>query len=119
MELAKFLKETRKSKHLSQDAFSKELNITRGTLSHLERGRAPSLETSKKLEKYFEKPISELIGEKKINKLLNLETTNMLIDLLIEDGEIKADGSISEYAEKSIWNNIKIEIALKLEQKKR
>ena len=119
MDLATLLKETRKAKHLTQDEFSKKLNITRGTLSHLERGRAPSIETSKKLEEYFKKPISELIGEKKIDKLLNLETTIMLIDLLIKDGEIKEDGSMSEYAKKSIWNNIKIEIALKLEQKKR
>ncbi|ELU5587468.1 helix-turn-helix transcriptional regulator [Clostridium perfringens] len=119
MDLATLLKETRKSNNLTQDEFSKKLNITRGTLSHLERGRAPSIETSKKLEEYFKQPISELIGNKKVDKLLSLETTNMLIDLLIKDGEIRDDGSISEYAKKSIWNNIKIEIALKLEQKKR
>ena len=119
MSLATLLKETRKANHLTQDEFSKKLNITRGTLSHLERGRPPSIETSKKLEEYFKQPISELIGEKKVDKLLNLETTNMLIDLLIKDGEIREDGSISDYAQKSIWNNIKIEIALKLEQRKK
>lgn len=117
MNLATLLKETRKANHLTQDEFSKKLNITRGTLSHLERGRTPSIETSKKLEYYFKKPISELIYEKKFSKFNTLETTNMLIDLLIKDGEIREDGSISEYAKKSIWNNIKIEIALKLEQK--
>lgn len=119
MDLATLLKETRKSKHLTQDQFSKQLNITRGTLSHLERGRSPSIDTSKKLEVYFNKPISELIGQNKIEQLSSLETTNMLIDLLIKDGEIKDDGTISDYAQRSIWDNIKIEIALKLEQKKR
>lgn len=119
MELAILLKETRKANHFTQEEFSKQLNITRGTLSHLERGRAPSIETAKKIEEYYKKPMSELIGKNKIDKLLNLETTNMLIDLLINDGEIKEDGSISDYAKKSIWNNIKIEIALKIEAKKR
>lgn len=115
MDLATLLKETRQKEHLTQEAFSKKLKITRGTLSHLERGRPPSLETSKRLEEYFNMPISKLIGDEKINQLSHLETTNMLIDLLIQDGEIR-ENYISEYAQKSIWDNIKIEIALKLKK---
>lgn len=118
MTLADFLKETRKKEHLTQEEFAKRINITRGTLSHLERGRPPSLETSKKLEEYFKSPISNIIGNDKIKNLSTLETTNMLIDLLIKNGEITKD-HISDYAKKSIWDNIQIEIALKLDQQKR
>lgn len=118
MNLSNFLKEARKKEHLTQEEFAKKINITRGTLSHLERGRPPSLETSKKLEEYFKSPISSIIGNDKIKHLSSLETTNMLIDLLIDNGEI-AENYISDYAKKSIWDNIQIEIALKLKQKKR
>ncbi|OPX47930.1 helix-turn-helix transcriptional regulator [Clostridium thermobutyricum] len=118
MNLSNFLKEARKKEHLTQEEFAKKINITRGTLSHLERGRPPSLETSKKLEEYFKSPISSIIGDDKIKHLSSLETTNMLIDLLINNGEI-AEDYISDYAKKSIWDNIQIEIALKLKQKKR
>ena len=39
----------------------------------------------------------------------------MMIDLLIEKGEIKK-GYLSENAKKSIWNTLELEIKLKLEQ---
>ncbi len=115
MELADLLKKTRKMKHLTQEEFAKALQITRGTLSHLERGRAPGLETAKKIELYYKKPIEKLLGEKEVEDLSKLKTTNMLIDLLIEKGEIKK-GYISEAAKKSIWNTLELEIKLKLEQ---
>ena len=88
MELADLLKKTRKMKHLTQEEFAKALQITRGTLSHLERGRAPGLETAKKIELYYQKPIEKLLGEKEVEDLSKLKTTNMMIDLLIEKGEI-------------------------------
>lgn len=115
MELSDLLKQTRKKKHLTQEEFAKALQITRGTLSHLERGRAPGLETSKKIELYYKKPIEKLLGEKEVEDLSKLKTTNMMIDLLIEKGEIKK-GYLSENAKKSIWNTLELEIKLKLEQ---
>lgn len=115
MELSHLLKQTRKKKHLTQEEFAKALQITRGTLSHLERGRAPGLETAKKIELYYQQPIEKLLGEKEVKDLSKLKTTNMLIDLLIEKGEIKK-GYISEDAKKSIWNTLELEIKLKLEQ---
>uniref|UniRef100_A0AAU8B346 Helix-turn-helix XrE-family like protein n=1 Tax=Dulem virus 30 TaxID=3145748 RepID=A0AAU8B346_9CAUD len=115
MKLSDLLKKTRKAKHLTQEEFAKALQITRGTLSHLERGRAPSLETAKKIETYYNESIEKLVGDKEVHNLSELKTTNMLIDLLIEKGEIKK-GYISEYAQKSIWNTLELEIKLKLEQ---
>lgn len=117
MELKDFLKETRKKKHLTQEEFALALNITRGTLSHLERGRTPSADTAKKIEAYYNKPLSELLNTK-VSKLLNLETTNLLIDSLIEKNEI-TNNKITERAKNSIWDTLEIEIKLKLMQKKK
>lgn len=114
MLLKDLLKSDRKNKGLTQEEYAKVLGITRGTLSHLERGREPSIDTSKKLSIFFGKPISELVGNDKIKKLSTLETTNMLIDSLIEKNEIK-DNYISEEAKKIIWSSLELEVKLKLE----
>jgi len=118
MVLEELLKQDRLNKCMTQEEYAKELKMTRGTLSHIEKGRAPSAETAKKISIYFNKPISELIGMQKLNKLSELETTNMLIDSLIENGEIKKN-IISEEAKKIIWAALELEIKLKLELKKK
>ncbi|EPY2295874.1 helix-turn-helix transcriptional regulator [Clostridium sporogenes] len=115
MNLGNILKEDRKNKEMTQEEYAKLIDITRSTLSHLERGRIPSIETSKKLTKYFGKPISELIGNEKIQKLSTLETTNMVIDSLIKKGQIKKDAPISEEVKKLIWTSLDLEIKLKLQ----
>lgn len=71
MSLKDILKNDRKQKEMTQEEYAKLIGITRGTLSHLERGREPSIDTSKKLSQYFGKPITELIGNKKI-KIINI-----------------------------------------------
>lgn len=114
MELKYILKSDRSNKCMTQAQYAEQLGITRGTLAHLEDGRNPSAETSKKISIYFNKPISELLGEKTIQKLSELETTNMILDSLIEKGEITRS-SISEQAKKMIWASLELEIKLKLE----
>ncbi|KOY64158.1 helix-turn-helix transcriptional regulator [Clostridium sporogenes] len=115
MELKDVLKNDRKQKEMTQEQYAELVGITRGTLSHLERGREPSIDTSKKLTKYFGKPISELIGNEKVQKLSTLETTNMVIDSLIKKGQIKKDAPISEEVKKLIWTSLDLEIKLKLQ----
>ena len=112
MNLSDFLKKDRENQGLTQSEYAKLLGINRGTLSHLETNRLPSPKTSKKLVSYFNKPLSELLGEQKIATILNLETTNMLIDSFIKKGEIKK-GFISEKAKKAIWSTLELEIDLK------
>ncbi|NFF68916.1 helix-turn-helix transcriptional regulator [Clostridium sporogenes] len=114
MELKDILKNDRKEKEMTQEQYAELVGITRGTLSHLERGREPSIDTSKKLSKYFKKPISELIGKKKIQKLSTLETTNMVIDSLIKKGQIK-EVPISDEVKQLIWTSLELEIKLKLQ----
>nr|DAK04182.1 MAG TPA: Helix-turn-helix XRE-family like protein [Caudoviricetes sp.] len=114
MSLKDVLKNDRKQKEMTQEEYAKLIGITRGTLSHLERGREPSIDTSKKLSQYFGKPITELIGNKKIKKLSTLETTNMLIDSLINRGQIK-DVPISDEVKQLIWTSLELEIKLKLQ----
>ncbi|NFM24713.1 helix-turn-helix transcriptional regulator [Clostridium sporogenes] len=114
MELKDILKNDRKEKEMTQEQYAELVGITRGTLSHLERGREPSIDTSKKLSKYFKKPISELVGKEKIQKLSTLETTNMVIDSLIKKGQIKEDVPISDEVKKLIWTSLELEINLKL-----
>ena len=116
MELKDRLKSDRKNKCMTQEEYAKVLNITRGTLSHLEKGRTPSAETAKKISAHFGKPISELLGEKKIQKMSELETTNMLIDKLINTGDITLD-NISNEAKKMIWASLELEIKLKLKMR--
>ncbi|APH22706.1 helix-turn-helix transcriptional regulator [Clostridium botulinum] len=114
MNLGNILKEDRKNKEMTQEEYAKLIGITRSTLSHLERGRIPSIETSKKLTKYFGRPISELIGNDKVKKLSTLETTNMVIDSLIKKGQIK-EVPISDEVKQLIWTSLELEIKLKLQ----
>ena len=114
MELKDILIKTRKELHYTQEEFATKLNITRGTLSHIERGRTPSADTAKKIEAYYNKSIAELLGQDTLKRLLNLETTNLLINNLIEKGEITSS-SISERAKNSIWDTLEIEIQLKIQ----
>lgn len=116
MELKDILRTDRINKCMTQEEYAKELNITRGTLSHLEKGRTPSADTAKKISLYFKKPINELLGKKKIQKLSELETTNMLIDKLIDMGEI-TENNITEETKKMIWSSLELEIKLKIKMR--
>jgi len=116
MELKDRLREDRINKGMTQEEYAKLLDITRGTLSHLEKGRTPSAETAKKISAYFNKPINELLGVQRIEKLAALETTNMVINSLIERGEITKE-TTTEEAKKLIWASLELEIKLKLEMR--
>ena len=118
MSLAKFLKTDRESKCMTQEEYSKAVGISRSTLASLETGtRMPSKANSKKLVEYFRKPLADLIGEETISKLSTLETTNLLIDSLIEKGQIK-DENIDDKIKSLIWESLSLEIQLKLQMKK-
>lgn len=117
MSLAKFLKTDRESKCLTQEEYSKLVGISRSTLASLETGsRMPSKANSKKLVEYFKKPLAELIGEETVLTLSNLQTTNLLIDSLIEQGQIR-DENIDEKIKSLIWESLSLEIQLKLQLK--
>ena len=89
MELSEFLKKDRESKFMTQEQYSKEIGISRSTLASLETdNRTPSKANAKKLVEYFKKPLDELLGTEKINRMSTLETTNLLIDSLIANGQI-------------------------------
>lgn len=118
MKLRELIRKDRKDKAMTQEEYSKMLGITRGTLSHLEIGRIPSADTAKKISIYFNKPINELLGNEEITRLANLDTTNLVIDSLIEKGEITEE-FISEEARNLIRSSIELEIKLKLQIKKR
>lgn len=117
MTLANFLKSDRESKCLTQEEYSKVIGISRSTLASLETGnRMPSKSNAKKLVKYFQKPLSELIGEEKFSNLSNLETTNLLIDSLIDKGQI-INENIDDKIKSLIWESLNLEIQLKLKIK--
>lgn len=118
MSLAKFLKTDRESKCMTQEEYSKAIGISRSTLASLETGtRMPSKANSKKLVEYFRKPLADLVGEETISKLSTLETTNLLIDSLIEKSQIK-DENIDDKIKSLIWESLSLEIQLKLQIKK-
>lgn len=117
MELSEFLKKDRESKCLTQAQYSKEIGISRSTLASLETdNRAPSKANAKKLVEYFKKPLDELLGKEKINRLATLETTNLLIDSLIDKGQI-TDEEINDKVKTLIWESLSLEISLKLKLK--
>lgn len=118
MELGKFLKSDRESKCMTQEEYSNAIGISRSTLASLETGRTPSKANSKKLVAYFNKPLDELIGGEKITKLSNLETTNLLINSLIDQGLIKNE-NIDPKVKSLIWESLSLEIQLKLNLKKK
>lgn len=118
MELKDFLKNDRINKGISQEEYAKALNIGRTTLTHLENGRTPSIDTIEKLVTFFGKPFDEILGKEKVEKISELETTNMVIDSLIEKQEIK-ENYISKEAKNAIWSTLELEIKLKLEMRKK
>lgn len=121
MELSEFLKKDRESKFMTQEQYSKEIGISRSTLASLETdNRTPSKANAKKLVEYFKKPLDELLGTEKINRMSTLETTNLLIDSLIANGQITNE-NIDNKVKTLIWESLSLEISLKLkikEQKK-
>lgn len=117
MTLGFFLKKDREDKCLTQEEYSKAIGISRSTLASLETGsRMPSKSNAKKLVEYFQKPLSELIGEEKISKLSSLETTNLLIDSLINNEQITNE-NIDDKIKSLIWESLNLEIQLKLKIK--
>ena len=121
MELSEFLKKDRESKFMTQEQYSKEIGISRSTLASLETdNRTPSKANAKKLVEYFKKPLDELLGTEKINRMSTLETTNLLINSLIANGQITNE-NIDNKVKTLIWESLSLEISLKLkikEQKK-
>lgn len=114
MTIGDFLKKDRETKCLTQEEYSKLIGISRSTLASLETGnRLPSKVNARKLVDYFQKPLSELIGEEKICKLSNLETTNLLIDSLIDKGQITSE-NLDDKIKSLIWESLSLEIQLKL-----
>ena len=117
MTLGSFLKTDRENKCLTQEEYSNAIGISRSTLASLETGnRMPSKSNAKKLVDYFKKPLSELIGEEKISRLSSLETTNLLIDSLIDKGQITNE-NIDDKVKSLIWESLTLEIQLKLKIK--
>lgn len=117
MTLGDFLKTDRENKCLTQEQYSNIIGISRSTLASLETGdRMPSKANAKKLVEYFKKPISELIGEEKVSQLSNLETTNLLIDSLIDKEQITSE-NIDDKVKSLIWESLSLEIQLKLKLK--
>lgn len=117
MTLGDFLKTDRENKCLTQEQYSNIIGISRSTLASLETGdRMPSKANAKKLVEYFKKPISELIGEEKVSQLSNLETTNLLIDSLIDREQITSE-NIDDKVKSLIWESLSLEIQLKLKVK--
>lgn len=117
MTLGDFLKTDRENKCLTQEQYSNIIGISRSTLASLETGdRMPSKANAKKLVEYFKKPISELIGEEKVSQLSNLETTNLLIDSLIDKEQITSE-NIDDKVKSLIWESLSLEIQLKLKVK--
>ena len=117
MELSEFLKRDRESKFMTQEQYSKEIGISRSTLASLETdNRTPSKANAKKLVEYFKKPLDELLGTEKINRLATLETTNSLIDSLIANDQITNE-NIDNKVKTLIWESLSLEISLKLKIK--
>lgn len=117
MELSEFLKRDRESKFMTQEQYSKEIGISRSTLASLETdNRTPSKANAKKLVEYFKKPLDELLGTEKINRLATLETTNLLIDSLIANDQITNE-NIDNKVKTLIWESLSLEISLKLKIK--
>lgn len=117
MELSEFLKRDRESKFMTQEQYSKEIGISRSTLASLETdNRTPSKANAKKLVEYFKKPLDELLGTEKINRLATLETTSLLIDSLIANDQITNE-NIDNKVKTLIWESLSLEISLKLKIK--
>lgn len=83
------LKELRKSKGLTQKQFAKEISVVPGTVAMWETGRRmPEVETVKRLAKYFNVTIDELIDDTKNESTSSAKAYEMLYKKLVENGII-------------------------------
>jgi transcriptional regulator with XRE-family HTH domain len=105
----------RKEMGLTQKEFSEKLGITRGYLSDIERGKIKgTVAMMNKLSEITDKPISFFMG--KNIKVIQYETLDQTIDLLINNSEITLDGEISNWAKEMLLKVLEKEIHLKLER---
>lgn len=105
----------RKEMGLTQKEFSERLGIARGYLSDIERGKIKgTVAMMNKLSEITGKPISFFMGEN--IKIIQYETLDQTIDLLINNSEITLDGEISDWAKEMLLKVLEKEIHLKLER---
>ncbi|MBQ3422921.1 MAG: helix-turn-helix transcriptional regulator [Romboutsia sp.] len=105
------------SENLSQNEIANELKVSKSYISNVVNGRtSPSKRLLSYLSKKSNRDVSWwLYGKGQYNIL---EGLNVLIDALIETGEIKKDGSISDDARKMLDIMLNKEIKLKLDNKR-
>lgn len=115
-ELSQFILEDRKKNGMSQSEYADLIGISRPKLSQLELGQPPGPNVIKKLELFYEKPLSELLGEQKINALANLETTKAIIVSLLENKVITDVENIDSSVKNILFDVLKREIVIIKEQ---
>lgn len=110
------VKYCRKEMNLTQLEFSKKLNITRGYLSDIERGRIKgSVSLLSKVSEVTGKAIMYFMDD---DIIVNpYETLDEAINLLINSKDILPSGEISDWGKEVLLKVLEKEIKLKLERR--
>lgn len=119
MEFRFKLKECRDNLGLTQEQFAKKTGFSRTTISELENGtRKVTLKTIEKIAKATNTTVSEWLESENNISINQFEGLTMVIDTLLEVGQIKESGEMSEEAKNLLMKMLESEVKLYISNKK-
>ena len=113
------LKEVRDNLGLTQEQFATKVGFSRTTITELENGnKKPTLKTIQKLSQKTNTKISYWLDEDDDTEIKVFDGLKMVIDTLIEVGEINESGKCSEKGTNLLLKMLEKEIPLYMNSKK-
>lgn len=113
------LKEVRDNLGLTQEQFAIKVGFSRTTITELESGnKKPTLKTIQKLSQKTNTKISYWLDEDDDTEIKVFDGLKMVIDTLIEVGEINESGNCSDKGKNLLLKMLEKEIPLYMSSKK-
>lgn len=117
MSLGDKVKAARKELDLTQEEFSKLLQISRSYLGDIERGKVKgTFELINKISDVTGKPITYFADKDSDIPLKSYEILDKTIEMLMGTGEISKENGVTDWAKKILMEVLLKEIDYKLEQ---
>nr|WP_302597864.1 helix-turn-helix transcriptional regulator [uncultured Cellulosilyticum sp.] len=113
------LKQFRDNLGLTQEQFAKKVGFSRTTISELENGsRKATLKTIEKIANNTNTSVSDWLDEDDNISVKQFEGLTMVIDTLLDVGQIDSDGTMTNEARSLLMKMLESEVKLYINNKK-
>lgn len=113
------LKQFRDNLGLTQEQFAKKVGFSRTTISELENGsRKATLKTIEKIANNTNTSVSDWLDEDDSISVRQFEGLTMVIDTLLDVGQIASDGTMTDEARSLLMKMLESEVKLYINNKK-